>query len=125
MLSHLSIGVSDLERSTRFYDAAFGALGYVRVWTGRDSRGWGVEGGGDRFAIKLESPGEHLGSSPRSHIAFVAASREQVAGFHAAGLASGGTDQGPPGLRAHYGPDYFAAFLRDPDGYDLEAVCQT
>jgi catechol 2,3-dioxygenase-like lactoylglutathione lyase family enzyme len=124
MLSHVSIGVSDLERSTAFYDAVFAALGFVRVWTGSDSRGWGVAGGGDRFAIKREAPGERLGSSPRSHIAFAATTREAVVAFHQAGLGTGGTDQGPPGLRPHYGPDYYAAFLRDPGGHDLEAVCQ-
>ena len=111
MLGHLSFGVADLQRAIAFYDAALGALGYARVWTAAAAAGYGEPGGNDR-------PG------PGFHLAFVAQSRAAVERFHAAALAAGGTDEGAPGLRPHYGPNYYAAFVRDPDGHKLEAVFQ-
>lgn len=123
MLSHLSIGVSDLKRSLSFYDGAFAPLGYVRLWSREDAAGYGNPGEEEPFALKQEKAGVSLGSSPRAHLAFTARTREDVAAFHAAALKHGGTDRGAPGLRPHYGEDYFAAFVRDPDGYQLEAVC--
>jgi catechol 2,3-dioxygenase-like lactoylglutathione lyase family enzyme len=121
MLHHISIAVSDLARSAAFYDAALGALGYVRVWTHATAIGYGPAGGGDKFAIKvrgneIEVPG------PGFHLAFAAPSREAVAAFLRAALANGGGDNGPPGLRPQYAPDYYAAFVSDPDGYRIEAV---
>lgn len=127
MLHHLSFGVSDLDVSARFYDAVLGALGWVRIW--QDLRpgesgqavGYGPPGGGDRFAIKQQSASVQV-AGPGFHLAFAAPSREAVHRFHEAALASGGMDDGPPGLRPHYGPDYYAAFVRDPDGWRIEAV---
>jgi catechol 2,3-dioxygenase-like lactoylglutathione lyase family enzyme len=121
MLHHLSIPVTNVERSGRFYDAALGALGYVRVWSDADAVGYGFAGGGDKFAIKsplspIQVPG------PGFHIAFAATSTAAVDAFHAAALRQGGTDYGEPGPRPHYGPRYYAAFVLDPDGYRLEAV---
>ena len=121
MLHHLSLAVSDLERSARFYDAALDALGYVRVWSFPDAVGYGPEGGGDKFAIKLRLA-EVAAPSPGFHIAFAAPSRAAVDAFHVASVQSGGKDDGPPGLRPHYGPAYYAAFVVDPDGYCVEAV---
>lgn len=120
MLHHLSFGVTDLARSAAFYDAALDALGYVRVWSVERAIGYGRAGGGDRFAIKLTT--EVALPEQGFHLAFAASSRAAVDAFHAAAVASGGTDNGPPGLRPHYGPDYYAAFVIDPDGYPLEAV---
>lgn len=121
MLGHISFGVTDLERSRAFYDATMHALGYARVYSGARAIGYGAPGSGqDRLLIILQ-PGTVTPPSAGFHLAFVASSREAVDRFHAAALASGGVDQGGPGLRSHYGPDYYAAFVLDPDGYKLEA----
>ena len=125
MLSHLSLGTQDLQNSGRFYDAALGALGYVRVWTADTAIGYGAEGGGDKFAIKDRSAEDSsLPAGPGFHVAFTAPAREAVDTFHAAALKAGGTCDGEPGLREHYGPTYYAAFVCDLDGHKLEAVHQ-
>ena len=121
MLHHLSIAVSDLDRSAAFYDAALSALGYVRVWTQGNAIGYGVPGSDDRFAIKhcsddVAVPGDGF------HIAFSAPSRAAVKNFYNAALKQGGKDNGAPGLRPAYGEHYFAAFVIDPDGYRIEAT---
>jgi catechol 2,3-dioxygenase-like lactoylglutathione lyase family enzyme len=123
MLGHLSFGVADLPRAIAFYDAALGSLGYVRVWTSETQAGYGPPGGGDRLALKRQ-PGPVTPPGPGFHLAFEAKSRGAVDAFHAAALRHGGTDEGAPGLRPHYGPTYYAAFVRDPDGHKLEAVFQ-
>jgi catechol 2,3-dioxygenase-like lactoylglutathione lyase family enzyme len=121
MLHHLSLGVRDLARAAAFYDATLSALGYVRVWADESAVGYGLTGGGDKFAIKL-SPGNAVAHGPGSHVAFAAPSRESVDRFHAAALRHGGQDNGAPGLCPEYGPNYYAAFAIDPDGYRIEAV---
>lgn len=127
MLHHISLGVADIERAAAFYDACLAPLGYVRVWEdltpGDDDQavGYGSPGGGDKLAIKLRPKGQRP-PGPGFHLAFAAPDRQAVAAFHAAALAHGGTDNGGPGLRAHYGPSYFAAFVVDPDGHHIEAV---
>ena len=121
MLHHLSFGVADLQRSAAFYDVALAALGYVRVWVDRTAVGYGTAQGQDLFAIKLNTGGT-VAPSPGLHLAFEAPSREAVERFHAAAVANGGADNGAPGLRPAYGPNYFAAFVIDPDGYRIEAV---
>jgi catechol 2,3-dioxygenase-like lactoylglutathione lyase family enzyme len=121
MLHHISFGVADLERAAAFYDAVLAPLGYVRVWTDVTAIGYGKPGGGDQLAIKLRSDGT-IPPGPGFHVAFAAPSREAVAEFHAAALRFGGRDNGPPGLRPHYGPSYYAAFVIDPDGHPIEAV---
>ncbi|HET9578618.1 MAG TPA: VOC family protein [Usitatibacter sp.] len=121
MLHHLSFAVSDLQRSAAFYDAVLGALGYTRAWASAREIGYGVGGAEDKFAIKLRGV-PVAAPSPGFHLAFAAPSREAVDAFHAAALARGGRDDGAPGLRPHYGPGYYAAFVIDPDGYRIEAV---
>jgi catechol 2,3-dioxygenase-like lactoylglutathione lyase family enzyme len=123
MLGHLSFGVSDLQRAIAFYDAVLAPIGFVRVWTSEKQAGYGPPGGGDKLALKLQS-GPVVPPGPGFHLAFDAKSHEVVDAFHAAALATGGTDEGAPGLRPHYGPTYYAAFVRDPDGHKLEAVHQ-
>jgi catechol 2,3-dioxygenase-like lactoylglutathione lyase family enzyme len=123
MLGHLSFGVADLARAVAFYDAAMAPLGFVRVWNSPGQAGYGLPGGGDKLALKAQS-GPVTPPGPGFHLAFDAKTREAVDAFHAAAIANGGTDEGPPGLRPHYGPTYYAAFVRDPDGHKLEAVCQ-
>ena len=121
MLHHISFAVSDLHRSGAFYDAALSALGYVRVWADETAIGYGRRGSGDQFAIKARGD-ETAVPGPGFHLAFAAQTREAVDAFHRAALAHGGTDNGPPALRPHYGPQYYAAFVLDPDGYRVEAV---
>jgi catechol 2,3-dioxygenase-like lactoylglutathione lyase family enzyme len=128
MLHHISLGAVNIERAARFYDAVLEPLGYVRVWTdlrpGQDEQavGYGPVGSGDKLAIKQVS--RPIPPIQGFHVALAAPSRASVAAFHAAALAAGGTDNGQPGLRPEYGPNYFAAFVVDPEGYRLEAVCK-
>ncbi len=122
-LGHLSLGVADLARAIAFYDAALAPLGGVRVWQNERGAGYGPPGKADVLAVKLQKepvtpPG------PGFHLAFDAPDRSAVDAFHAAALARGGRCDGPPGLRPHYGPTYYAAFVFDPDGNKLEAVFQ-
>jgi len=121
MLHHISLGVSDLGRSAAFYDAVLAPLGYVRVWTDSTAIGYGEPGGGDKLAIKLRKEGA-MAPGPGFHLALSAPDRDAVTRFHEAALAHGGQDNGAAGLRPHYGPNYFAAFVIDPDGYRIEAV---
>lgn len=121
MLHHLSFAVADLPRSAAFYDATLGALGYVRIWSDETAIGYGLPGGGDKFAIKVRPEG--FVSPPEGfHVAFTAPSREAVDAFHRKALALGGKDNGGSGLHPEYGDSYFAAFVFDPDGYRIEAV---
>jgi catechol 2,3-dioxygenase-like lactoylglutathione lyase family enzyme len=122
MIGHLSLGVADLPRSTRFYDAAMAALGFSRVWTSPNGVGYGLEENKDKLALFPRPDTRPPG--PGFHLAFDAASRDAVDRFHAAALAAGGTSDGAPGPRPHYGATYYAAFVVDPDGYRLEAVHQ-
>jgi N-acetylglutamate synthase len=128
MLHHISLGAQNIERAARFYDAALEPLGYVRVWSdlrpGEEEQavGYGPVGSGDMLAIKQVS--QPVPQMPGFHLAFAAPTRAAVAAFHAAALAAGGTCNGPPGLRPDYGSHYFAAFVVDPEGHRLEAVCK-
>jgi len=124
MIDHTGINVSDLARSKSFYRAALSALAYEArkeeadiVIFGPQVRTLGEDPAGDFYI----ATGEPL--TPRSHIAFRATSRSQVDAFHGAALAAGGKSNGPPGLRPKYHENYYAAFVLDPDGYNLEAVC--
>ena len=121
MLHHLSFAVTDLARSASFYDAALSTLGYVRVWADSTAVGYGLSGGGDKFAIKLASQ-PVAAPGPGFHLAFAAPSRESVHRFYAAALQWGGQDNGVPELCPEYGSHYYAAFVIDPDGYRIEAV---
>ena len=120
MLHHISFAVLDLARAASFYDAVMPALGYRRVWTSDTGAGYGLHDEDEFFAIKRRDI--VLISPSGFHLAFAAPSREAVDRFHALALASGGRDQGAPGLRTDYGPNYYAAFVFDPDGYWIEAV---
>jgi catechol 2,3-dioxygenase-like lactoylglutathione lyase family enzyme len=122
VIDHLSLAVTDLERAQRFYDPLMAALGYVRLFASPRAFGYGLPGDPhdkDRFALLLR-PSAPAGDGV--HLAFIAPSTAAVDAFHAAALAHGGTDNGAPGPRPHYGPGYYAAFVRDPDGNNLEAV---
>ena len=125
-LSHIGIPVSDIERSKAFYEAALKPLGMkVTLTFGPDQ----TEGGGT--AIGFGGEGEQglfwIGDNDKVgeglHVAFEADTHDQVDAFHEAALAAGGKDNGGPGPRPHYGPNYYAAFVCDPDGANIEAVC--
>lgn len=123
MLDHVSVGVTDLDRSRRFYDAALGPLGLVRTLDFED-RGsdYGFAAGplGVEFTITREGG---VAPVPGMHVCFRAADREAVHAFYTAALRAGGHDDGPPGPRTRYHGDYYGAFVLDPDGHRVEAVC--
>jgi catechol 2,3-dioxygenase-like lactoylglutathione lyase family enzyme len=118
MIDHLALGVADLAASRAFYEAALAPLGYAVV-VEFDSA---VAFGPPARAIFWVRDTEPAGGT---HIAFQADARERVDAFHAAGLASGGKDNGGPGIRPKYHAHYYAAFIHDPDGNNVEAVCHT
>ena len=125
MIDHMGIAVRDLGASRRFYDAALGALDMKvnmeatpdQTESGGTALGYGAGDEKIFWIADNERPGEG------THVAFKVERRDQVHAFHAAGLRAGGRDNGAPGLRPHYGPNYYAAFLLDPDGANIEAVC--
>lgn len=121
MIHHLSLPVTDLKRSAAFYEAALGALGYKRTVNYHDVVGWGSIDNGDIFSIR-HRPKAKIMSGSGFHVAFIGRSRAAINKFHQAALAHGGKDNGGSGLNPEYGPDYYAAFVFDPDGHRMEAV---
>jgi catechol 2,3-dioxygenase-like lactoylglutathione lyase family enzyme len=121
MLNHISIGVRDIARTKRFYDAALKPLGYSCLSESEGSLGYGK----GAVALWIGASERPVPSDDRSglHVCFDAPTRKSVDAFHAAALKAGGKDNGKPGLRADYGPNYYAAFAVDPDGYRIEAYC--
>jgi catechol 2,3-dioxygenase-like lactoylglutathione lyase family enzyme len=121
MIHHVSLGVTDVERAAAFYDAVLAPLGYRRTFE--------VEGVAIAYGEK--SPEFWIGGAVDSsrpvsagngtHVAFAAPSPEAISQFHAAAMENGGVDEGAPGPRPEYGPDYHGAFVRDPDGNKIEA----
>lgn len=124
MIDHTGVSVSDYSKSLAFYTAALGAIGIVKVMeipasvTGdTDVAGFGPPGKAE-FWIGKGTPNQ-----PRVHIAFRVDSRAAVDAFYQAAIAAGGRDNGAPGVRAYYHPDYYGAYVLDPDGHNIEAVC--
>ncbi len=122
MLHHVSVGASDIRRATKFYDAALAPLGMERTLEfGNSAVAYGTKSRVE-FWVQLPHDGEPASVGNGVHICFTAPSIEAVQAFHAAGLGAGGADDGAPGPRPQYSPDYYGAFLRDPDGNKIEAV---
>lgn len=125
LLDHVSIGVPDIEQARPFYDAVMAALGACKVYDRGTALGYGERCNANDIASTFLAvyldPAE-VGASKR-HWCFKAASRGQVHAFFEAGLSAGGQSDGDPGLRPHYHGDYYAAFLVDPAGNRIEAVC--
>lgn len=119
---YLTLGTSDLTRAARFYDAALAPLGLIRRATEETELGYGLpDDRRTRLWITLPYDGRPATSGNGTMPAFVAPSQQAVDAFHKAALAAGGTDEGAPGLRP-YGPGFYAAYVRDPDGNKLSAV---
>lgn len=119
MFDHVSIGVKDLERSLRFYDAVLAPLGYDRLMKTDTVIGYGANGI-SLWVTQVESP-VPADRNSGLHFCFIAPDTAGVDAFHAAGIANGGEDNGEPGLRPEYSQFYYAGFVVDPDGYRLEA----
>lgn len=125
LLDHVSITVKDLDRCRLFYEAIMKTLGAERIHIAEDAIGFGarcsVADDTHTYLTVLSSP--DASGDPRRHWCFKAMSRAAVCAFHQTGLQHGGKDNGAPGLRPHYHEHYFGAFLLDPEGNCLEAVC--
>ena len=133
MFTYICLGTDNIERAARFYDAALGALGISRCDTSNEPEwdgwvGWGVyeDRGAREVALWICPPfdGRTATVGNGSMVAFQAQTWAQVDAFHAAALAQGGSSEGAPGLRPQYNPDFYAAYVRDPDGHKLAAVCR-
>lgn len=122
MFHYITLGTNDLPRALRFYDATLAALGHVRHSTDDTEAGYGPPDEGAALWINRPYDGQPATVGNGSMPALRAASRAAVDAFHSAGLAHGGIDDGAPGLRP-YGNDFYACYLRDPDGNKLSAVC--
>ncbi len=120
LVSHVSVGVSDLEKAGAFYDAALGALGIGRVMDHVMGMAYGRAF--PEFWASIPHDRQPCSAGNGVHVCFAASDRDAVDRFHAQGLAAGGRDDGAPGFRPDYAPGYYAAFLRDPDGNKLEAM---
>jgi catechol 2,3-dioxygenase-like lactoylglutathione lyase family enzyme len=121
MINHVSIGVRDIATTKSFYDAVLGPLGYSCLSAGETSLGYGADG----IEFWIGASTSPVPADPNSglHFCFNAPTRASVDAFHRAAIGAGGRDNGPPGPRTDYGPNYYAAFVIDPDGYRIEAYC--
>ena len=122
MLDHIGFGVSDYARAKAFYEKALAPLGIGVVMEVTPAQGAEHEAAGfgkDGKPFFWFAPGD----AARMHVAFAAQTRAEVDAFHRAAIAAGGKDNGAPGLRPHYHPNYYGAFVLDPDGHNIEAVC--
>jgi catechol 2,3-dioxygenase-like lactoylglutathione lyase family enzyme len=121
MLHHVSVGVRDVERAARFYDAALGALGYKRM---AEYLPYAIAYGATAPAFWIQLPHNQEASNPGNgaHVGFAARNKGAVHKFHEQALANGGRDDGAPGPRQMYGPDYYGAFVFDLDGNKIEAT---
>jgi catechol 2,3-dioxygenase-like lactoylglutathione lyase family enzyme len=117
MIDHVGFEVFDLERSARFYDALFHALGARRMLESEHAVAYGTNGPELWIVVRGRAPGPGYG-----HVALHASGKAAVDAAHAAGLANGGSDDGAPGQRPQYGRRYYAGYLRDPDGLRVEVV---
>src|SRR5580692_6482395 len=120
MIDHVSVGVTNLERAARFYEAALAALGLARLVTRPATIGFGKTY--PEFWINLRGGMSKAAHESGTHICLRAKTTEEVDAFHAAALSNGGTSDGAPGLRPHDRVKYYAAFVLDPDGNRIEAV---
>ena len=117
MIDHIGFAVSDFARAKAFYTTALAPLGYALVMDVGHAAGFGTDGKPDFWIGDEGEMGKPL------HVAIRAKDRKTVDAFYAAAMKAGARDNGPPGIRAHYHPDYYGAFVLDADGHNIEAVC--
>ena len=120
MIDHISVGVADLERAAKFYDAAFAPLGMKRLIERPANIGFGKTY--PEFWINLRAGMKPVSAESGTHICLRAKTTDEIQAFYDAALKAGGTDDGPPGVRPHFHLKYFAAFVADPDGNRIEVV---
>jgi catechol 2,3-dioxygenase-like lactoylglutathione lyase family enzyme len=133
MLDHVNIRVSDYDRSKKFYEAALAPLGYTLLMESASGAGFHKESipdfwikKGEPVSVGAQAARQELSlgcGGPSVHVAFASESRSMVDAFYRAAVAAGANDNGAPGLRPNYHPHYYGAFVLDPDGYNIEAVC--
>ena len=124
MFSHVTIGSSDPNKAAKFYDAVLGTLGISTLFSVEGAVAYGQTTGPKTFILKPFDGGPPVPGNG-GHVAYLAASRADVDTFYAKALEHGGTDEGAPGLRPHYHPNYYAAYVRDPEGNKIQAVCHS
>ena len=117
MIDHIGIAVSDFDRAVAFYTKALAPLGYVHIMTFGTHAGFGIDGKPDFWIEGGKQPKDRI------HVAIRAKGRADVRAFYEAAIAAGGKDNGAPGVREHYHANYYGAFVLDPDGHNVEAVC--
>jgi len=124
IISHITLGTNNQDRAAKFYDEVLGVIGFARL-PKPPGKPLAYERDGQMPTIYIYTPenGRPATWGNGTHVAFVAQTREQVRAFHALALRLGGSDAGAPGPRPHYDPHYYAAYVRDPDGNKLQAVC--
>ena len=126
IISHITLGTNDRDRAAKFYDAVLGIIGFSRLKK-PPGKPLAYERNGQMPIIYIYTPenGRPATWGNGTHIAFTADTKEQVNSFHATALRLGGMSEGSPGPRPHYGQNYYATYVRDPDGNKLQAVCYT
>ncbi|PIZ30587.1 MAG: lactoylglutathione lyase [Alphaproteobacteria bacterium CG_4_10_14_0_8_um_filter_53_9] len=125
MISHVTIGVNDVARARFFYDAVLAPLGYVCLELCEGALGYGVpEGERPELWVMMPFDGRPAANGNGWHVAFLAPSRAAVDTFFKAAMLAGGSDEGAPALRPHYGSTYYAAYVRDLEGNKVQAVCR-
>ena len=123
-ISHITLGVRDYARAAAFYDQVLGALGFSRLPKPENKPpAYCKNGSSPHLYLYYPENGLPATSGNGTHIAFIAETREQVRRFYENAMQADGTDEGAPGLRPHFGENYYAAYIRDPDGNKLQAVC--
>jgi len=122
LYSHVTLGTDDLPRAEKFYDSVMAVLGHPVLFKNAKFLAYG-EATGEKLFIVPPFDGKEARPGNGVHAAFKVDSRAKVDAFHAAALENGGTDEGAPGLRPHYHPNYYGAYVRDPDGNKIQAVC--
>lgn len=124
MFSHVTIGSSDPDKAAGFYDAVLATLGIAPFFKTEGTLSYGTATGPKVFILKPFNGAAHVPGNG-GHVAFLAPDRAAVDAFHAKALELGGSDEGAPGLRPHYHPNYYGAYVRDPEGNKLQAVCHS
>ena len=124
MFGHITLGIDDFPKSEPFYDAIMDVLGHPVFFAHGTGKAYGLPTG-EKLFVGPAFDGEPATVGNGTHVAFLVKTREEVDSFHAAALANGGSDEGAPGLRPHYHPNYYGAYVRDPEGNKLQAVCHS